>query len=78
MKKFLTLFISLFLSAQVFAAEFDLEAKLKLAEKGDANAMNEIGEYAADGGGGKFPPPTIKAITWWDKGREKGNRAAYK
>ena len=45
--------IAMALSASAAEKQFDLDGKLKLAKRGDAAAQNEIGEYYADGGGGK-------------------------
>lgn len=44
-------------AAALSAAEkFDLQKKTEAAQKGDAEAQNEIGEYYADGGGGGLRP----------------------
>ena len=46
-----------FAAAALPAAEkFDLQKKTQAAQKGDAEAQDEIGEYYADGGGGGCAP----------------------
>ena len=76
MKKILVSVMSIGCALSVFADAFDYDAKLKLAEKGDAVAQNEIGEYYADGGGGKFSPRYMTAFAWWEKAAQNGNARA--
>ena len=72
MKKILVSVMSIGCALSIFADAFDYDAKLKLAEKGDAVAQNEIGEYYADGGGGKFSPRYMTAFAWWEKAAGNG------
>ena len=73
MKNFLTILLLSLTSTAVFAEGFKFEKKLELAKKGDASAQNEIGEYFADGGQGKFPPDYMTASTWWEVAAKNGS-----
>ena len=58
------------------AEKFDLRKKIEAAQKGDAAAQNEIGEYYADGGNGEFAPNYKIAIEWWKVAAQNGNTKA--
>ena len=73
MKKFLILLFAVAAALLSGAEKFDLQKKMEDAKKGDAKAMNEIGEYYADGGGGEFAPNYELAIMWWEAAAKNGD-----
>ena len=73
MKKFPAILAFAFAALTLVGEAFDFDAKFKQAQNGDATAQNEIGEYYADGGRGKFPPDYSKAIAWWQLAANNGN-----
>ena len=72
--KRLFIILAAFAAAALPAAEkFDLQKKTEAAQKGDAEAQNEIGEYYADGGGGDFAPNYELAVMWWETAAKNGS-----
>ena len=75
--KRLFIILAAFAAAALPAAEkFDLQKKTEAAQKGDAEAQNEIGEYYADGGGGDFAPNYELAVMWWETAAKNGSTKA--
>ncbi len=71
------LFALLFSAAAAVAAQFDLQTNIAKARNGDPEALNALGEFYADGDGGKFAPNFKLAVDFWRKAAKAGNAKAF-